>query len=611
MAEPSPTTHRIPSRQSRFWRLYGTVASAVDHRFRWFRIGLPLGIADLIGIRTKLRSENLYDTSEQPNPVHEAPPPKGPTNQRSSDGSWNNLDHPTTGMAGTRFGRNVPIRYTWPNKDLMLTPSPRLISRRLMTRHELRPAEGGNALIASWLQFMIRDWFRHGTSPVENPWTIPLDNDDDWPEPPLLIHRTPPDPTSTPNSHVPPTYINAMTHWWDGSQVYGNGTDEQTFLRSHEGGKLRLIDGLPPLPDDPARNPTRTPGFWLGIGMLQTLFAMEHNSICDMLQRAHPGFDDELLFQRARLITAALMAKIHTTEWTPAVTGHPTSAKALQINWYGFAGRKFSQLLRHVTNNEVLTGIPGSPVNDSGVPFALTEEFVAVYRMHPLIPDHFNFRRATDNRPTLGDLEFDQLTGPAAVDIMRENSLTDLIYTFGTMNPGVVTLHNFPKHLQNFRRPDNGKLMDLAATDILRCRELGVPRYTEFRRLLHLTVPRTFEEITSDDTWAAELREVYDNDIDLVDLIPGMYAEDLIPGFAFSDTAFRIFILMASRRLNSDRFFTTDFSARVYTAEGMRWIADNTMISILGRHCPDLRPTLGKVGNAFALWPASTTESSS
>jgi hypothetical protein len=42
----------------------------------------------------------------------------------------------------------------------------------------------------------------------------------------------------------------------------------------------------------------------------------------------------------------------------------------------------------------------------------------------------------------------------------------------------------------------------------------------------------------------------------------GMYAEPLPPGFGFSDTAFRVFILMASRRLKSDRFFTSDFRPR-------------------------------------------------
>ena len=50
----------------------------------------------------------------------------------------------------------------------------------------------------------------------------------------------------------------------------------------------------------------------------------------------------------------------------------------------------------------------------------------------------------------------------------------------------------------------------------------------------------------------------------------GMYAEQKPKGFGFSDTAFRIFILMASRRLESDRFFTRDYRPEVYTQEGHR-----------------------------------------
>ena len=77
--------------------------------------------------------------------------------------------------------------------------------------------------------------------------------------------------------------------------------------------------------------------------------------------------------------------------------------------------------------------------------------------------------------------------------------------------------------------------------------------------------------------WAEQIRQLYRDDIDRVDLLVGMYAEPLPPGFAFSDTALRVFILMATRRLNSDRFFTDDFRAEVYTPEGMDWIADNGM----------------------------------
>jgi hypothetical protein len=82
----------------------------------------------------------------------------------------------------------------------------------------------------------------------------------------------------------------------------------------------------------------------------------------------------------------------------------------------------------------------------------------------------------------------------------------------------------------------------------------------------------------------------------------GLYAEPLPPGFGFSDTAFRIFILMASRRLNSDRFFTVDYNERVYSKPGMDWIQNNDFTSVLLRHAPGLAGALRGVANPFAPW---------
>lgn len=607
MSEKPPETSSTsdePDKPNLVERLFDSAEEGFDQDHPWYTLPEPLGLLALIGIRDELRQKNLYDTSRLPavNPVEPPPYDEKYLNQRAPDGSWNDLEHPEMGMANTRFGRNVPIDETWPDKDRMLEPNPREVSRRLMTRDKLNPATGGNVLIAAWLQFMIRDWFRHGTSPTDNPWVLPLAPDDDWPQPPLTVMRTPEDPTQPSDSDRPPTHINIMTHWWDGSQIYGNTQQDQDFLRAHEGGSMRLVDGMPPVSDDPAKNPTHVPGFWLGVGMLQSLFVMEHNAISDMLAAAHPEADDEWLFQHARLILSALLAKIHTVEWTPAVTAHPTAVAALHANWWGLEGEKLHDAFGRLSSSEVISGIPGGKTEDYGVPFALTEEFVAVYRMHPLIPDDFDFRAAGTDAPTLGPTTFDKVAGPAAADILKTSRLTDLIYTFGTENPGLVTLHNFPKFLQTMTRPDTGALMDLAATDILRCRELGVPRYTAFRRLLHLPVPTSFDELSSNKEWVAELKELYGDDLDAVDVISGMYAEDRPEGFAFSDTAFRIFVLMASRRLNSDRFFTTHFTDEVYTPEGMKWIEDNTMGTVLTRNCPELEPYVAHLDNAFAIW---------
>jgi hypothetical protein len=188
-----------------------------------------------------------------------------------------------------------------------------------------------------------------------------------------------------------------------------------------------------------------------------------------------------------------------------------------------------------------------------------------------------------------------------ARQVMDRIRMEDLLYTFGTINPGALTLHNFPRALQQLKEPDN-TINDLAATDLVRMRERGVPRYNQFRQLLNKPPMRRFEDLSTNRDWVEQIREVYNNDLDSVDLMIGLYAESPPAGFGFSDTAFRIFILMASRRLNSDRFFTTDFTPEVYSPVGMKWIEDNGFVSVLLRHFSSLRPALRGISNPFAPW---------
>ena len=336
-----------------------------------------------------------------------------------------------------------------------------------------------------------------------------------------------------------------------------------------------------------------------------TLFTLEHNSICDRLLAEYPNWSDDEIFERARLVNAALLAKIHTVEWTPAIISHPTSQFALKANWWGVQMELLNRVFGRLTPSEVISGIPGSETDHFGVPYCLTEEFTIVYRMHPLIRDDYSFRSADKNQLIL-DRTFREIAGPHAEEVLQQVSLTDAFYSFGTSYPGALTLHNYPRYLQRRIEPD-GSIIDLATTEILRDRERGVPRYNEFRKLVHLLPLKGFEELTSNTTWVEQLRRIYNDDIDSVDLIIGMYAEfesgRLPKGFGFSDTAFRIFILMASRRLNSDRFFTTDYNPKVYSQVGFDWVVQNDMTSVLLRHFPALKPMLDNVQNPFAPWP--------
>jgi len=598
-------TRRPPAyHRSALWKLYDGVAEFVDRKVGWYRLPVPLGLALLPGLRDTLRARNLYDTSDEP--AVNLPPVAPPTPQvrttRTLDGTYNDLDDPRMGMAGSRFGRNVPVEVTYPDPppDIM-QPNPREVSRALLTRDKLIPATGANALVATWLQFMIKDWFSHGTSPTDDPWDIPLVDDDPWPARPMLIMRSRPDPTATPGSHRRPTHANVTTPWWDLSQVYGTTAEYQQWARSGTDGKLRVEpDGLPPLPDDPADDPRKVPGFWIGLLMMQTLFILEHNAICDRLRAEYPQWSDEEIFQRARLINAALVAKIHTVEWTPAVIAHPTTQIGMRANWFGLAGERIYRLLGRISSSEIISGIPGSQTEQYGVPYSITEEFVAVYRMHPLVPDDYSLRSSANDQELM-QAALRDLAGASALDVAQKVGVGDLLYSFGTQHPGLVTLHNFPKFLQEYHRPD-GHLQDIAATDILRSRELGVPRYNEFRRLLHLAPAADFDDLTDNPEWAREIEQIYHGNIEDVDLTVGALAERRPTGFAFSDTAFRIFILMASRRLNSDRFFTTDYTPAVYTQAGMDWISNNSLATVLLRHYPQLRPAIGALPNAFAPW---------
>ncbi len=588
-------------------RLFVNLATAVDQRVRWDRLPAPLGALVLYGTQDALRQQNLHNPASIPAPFDEARSANTLV-ARTPDGSYNDLAQPQMGAAGTHFGRNIPVDRTHPETapDL-LTPNPRTVSRELLTRDEFKPATTLNVLAAPWLQFQTRDWFSHGPSEVENPWEIPLDNGDPWPERPMRIPRTP--RTDAPaGSRMPPTFTNVETHWWDASQIYGSDAKFQHKLRSGTDGKLHLTaEGM--LPFDPTQLtdvPGGVNGWWIGLALLHTLFMREHNAVCDRLKSEFPTWSDDDLFDHARLIIAALIAKIHTVEWTTAILGHPLLQIGMRANWWGYATEKVHRLLGRISSSQLISGIPGTATDHYRVPYSMTEEFVAVYRMHPLIPDDYQLRSATDGS-VIRECTLHDLAGTRTQGVLDEVPLADLLYSFGTAHPGAITLRNYPRALQELEKVD-GSRIDLAAIDILRVRERGVPRYNEFRELMRLPRVESFEALTDDPAMARKLEEVYAGDIDKVDLMIGMYAERPPEGFGFSDTAFRIFLLMAPRRLKSDRFFTTDYTPQVYTQAGLDWIDDNTMSTVLLRHFPRLAPALRGVRNAFAPWATITTE---
>src|SRR5215203_6824401 len=128
---------------------------ALDGRLGWHRLPPWVGLAVLVGLRKDLRRHNLHDTSTAPTLPQPAPAPdKRYLTSRSPNGTFNDLEQPAMGSAGTRFGRNAPIDMTFPEPmPDILSPNPRIVSQTLMTRDEFKPATTLNLLAGAWLQF--------------------------------------------------------------------------------------------------------------------------------------------------------------------------------------------------------------------------------------------------------------------------------------------------------------------------------------------------------------------------------------------------------------------------------------------------------------------------
>lgn len=556
-------------------------------------------------------------------------PPEWARWWRTADGSWNDLHKdadgrhdPMVGAAFTRFFRNVGddvgLECTRPRANPGMEPvSVRELSRAMLApRGPRTEVPFLNLWAAAWIQFMIHDWVSHGSPDHDAVARVPLVPDDPmrrYGVESLDIPTTMRDITrGDADGDRPPTFVNEVTHWWDGSQIYGSDEATQRGLRSGVHGKLTLTDdGL--LPVDPATGMERT-GFvrnwWVGIGMLHTLFAREHNAICDRLREAYPAWDDERLFQTARLVNGALMAKIHTVDWTPGILANRTLYDGMRVNWYGlltrwFAGDRPSTLEPFAIDSPELGGIVGGP-SVTFARYGLSEEFTAVYRMHSLLPDAVRVEKSTGERV---DIPLLRTRNAAVKGLLREHGAATLAAAMGRQNCCALVANNYPAALLDISTPDM-PLIDLGALDLFRDRERGIPPYNQLRAELGLPRIPDFDTLTGDAELAARLRRMYGTNaegrdrIDDVDLLVGTLCEGNRPeGFGFGETLFQVFILNASWRLLGDRFFTADYRPEVYTPEGLEWIDATSFKDVLLRHYPELAETgLANVRNGFEPW---------
>eukprot|EP00392_Amoebophrya_sp_AT5.2_P018255 g18760.t1 len=616
-------------------------------------------------------------------------------------------------------------------------PDMGIIAERLLAREPENPAEAVgtgafrpageqlNVLAAAWIQFQAHDWVDHKTKPyadedglvkiVSSAGVTELARTDFVPlRVPAAVANLR-DDEKVPQA--PPAFfqasVNTRPSAWNSSVVYGNTDVDMKKLCDFSTGyavpewRDKLLrdevekdqsekdDFDAQVGGEPDDKKFELPRFstdsqcvrygdarnsHTGIELLQELFLREHNFIAAKIRRRHPTWSGERVFQSARLCVSAVIAKIHTIDWTVELLKTRTLRAAMRANWYGALGKTVKVSLTdkvgvgadsHVAS--VLSGLVGLPrprqssVSFGACPFQFSEEFSSVYRhLHSMSPDNLVMRRLDENdsakkqqaskgsRSDVSDVELipflESCGGERSRRLMERYSRRELWSCMIAEPCGALVLGNYPSflrqiettdHLGNYEKTKASskcpfkasgrgagsseeaaesslpaaeagefRKLDLAVVDLFRDRErLGaMGRYNNFRRSLRLPALSSFgpkEPLLShlSEPERKNIAEVYDNDVEAVDLLVGCLAENKPAGFAISETAFKVFILTASRRLETDPWFTQFFRKEYYSEVGLEHVEHHTecLRDVLKRHMPELERALGEDGrSAFA-----------
>ncbi|XVF60376.1 hypothetical protein PTKIN_Ptkin08bG0040400 [Pterospermum kingtungense] len=532
------------------------IVQAVDKLCKWDRLPVFLGLTYLVTRRHLNRRYNLLSVGQSSSGVG-----FNPTSYpyRTSDGKYNDPFNAEAGSQGTFFGRNMlPVD----QEDKLMSPDPVVVATKLLARRNYEDAgKQFNVIAAAWIQFMIHDWTDHLEDTNQIELIAPAAVADKCPLTSFKFYKTKQFPTGS--SKIKTGTKNIRTSWWDGSVIYGNENKNLQKVRTFMDGKIKISeDGLLPHDEDGIPISGDARNNWAGVSTLQALFIKEHNAVCDALKKEHPHLTDEELYRYARLVTSAVIAKIHTIDWSVELLKTNMLLAGMRANWYGLLGKKFKDTFGHV-GGASLGGLVGQkrPVNH-GVPYSLTEEFVGVYRLHPLLPDSLHLRNINvepgPNKapPLLQSTPMDNLLGLKGEKTLSEIGFTRQLVSMGHEACGQLKLWNYPLFLRDLiaqdidgkDRPDH---VDIPALEIYRDRERKVARYNQFRRSLLLKPISKWEDLTDKKEEIEALREVYNDDVEELDLLVGLLAEKKIKGFAISETAFIIFLLMAPRRLEA------------------------------------------------------------
>ncbi|XP_043916356.1 peroxidasin homolog [Protopterus annectens] len=509
---------------------------------------------------------------------------------RTADGTCNNLQHPMWGSSLTAFERilkpvyenglslprGISVQSSYHGHPL---PLPRLVSTTLIGTETITPDDRYSHMLMQWGQFIDHDLDQTvpalSMSSFSNgqPCSATCSND-----PPCLPIQIPQnDPRvrgarcmffvrSSPvcgsgmtsllmNSVYAREQINHLTSYIDASNVYGSIDNEARELRNLTNELGLLKQGLlvtrsgkhllpfsygPPTECMRDENEDSTPCFLagdhraneqLGLTAMHTVWFREHNRIAGELKTLNPHWDGDIIYHEARKIVGAEMQHITYSHWLPKILGDH--------------GMKMMGEYKHYNPN-INAGIFNA--------FA-----TAAFRFgHTLInPILYRFNE------TFGEIREGHIPLHKAFfspfRIIQEGGIDPLLRGLF----GAAGKMRMPSQLLNLELTErlfsmaHSVALDLAAINIQRGRDHGIPPYVDYRTFCNLSMPQTFDDLKNEiksHEVRNKLEELYGTPLN-IDLWPALMVEDLIPGTRVGPTLMCLLVTQFQRLRDGDRFW--------------------------------------------------------
>uniref|UniRef100_A0A673VJC2 Peroxidasin like n=1 Tax=Suricata suricatta TaxID=37032 RepID=A0A673VJC2_SURSU len=264
---------------------------------------------------------------------------------------------------------------------------------------------------------------------------------------------------------------------------------------------------------------------------LHTLWFREHNRVATALAALNPHWDGDTLYHEARKVVGAQLQHITYSHWLPKILGDPGMRMLGRYRGY---------------DPDVNAGIANSFATAA---FKFGHTFIS-----PVL------QRLND---TFGEIPQGHLPLHKAFfapsRIIEEGGIDPLLRgLFGAA--ARLRVPSPPPSLEpteQLFRSARSVALDLAATNIQRGRDHGLPPYADFRVFCNLSSVESFEDLQNEIKDAGirqKLEKLYGSP-GSIDLWPALMVEDLIPGTRVGPTLMCLFVTQFQRLRDGDRFW--------------------------------------------------------